>query len=197
MPRQLMRQAHASASIPQPVLASQNVNMYQFVRGLRWGIFTGSPQLPEPIVNCFYQQGGQHAFSLVSLSNTNVCYAVPKGWNIMQGNEPDTMNIVMWQEKDGIVRIRPLSDDDQIAQPLLHNYKTDEITACGTDPQSNQLWVGHKSGKITVYQCISVAPDKFNKNRFVQHSMSFTKMSYNSAFRKVSSKGKFFKSFLS
>lgn len=189
MPRQLLRQGHVESILLPQLSTSQTVNIYPLVRGLRWGIFTGSPQLPEPLVYCFYQQGGHNAFSLVSMSNTNVCYAIPEGWNIMQGSEPDTMNIIMWQQRDGIVRIRPLSDDEHIAQPLLQNNQTDEITACGTDTQSSQLWIGHTSGKITVYQCVSGDSEKYNKNRFVQHSMSFTKMSYNSAFRKVSSKG--------
>lgn len=190
MPRQLMDYPHPTATLePSKIIGRPSQQVYPFVKGLRWGFFTGSPQLPEPKVCYSHQQFTEHFNRLLSLDRTNVCYAVPRGCNVMQGSEPDTMNIISWCASDGIVRIRPLNDDHPAAQPLLHNVGLDEISCCGTDPHSNQLWLGHKSGKLTVYQCFSAVPDRFNKTRFAQHSNSFTKMSYNSAFRKVSSKG--------
>lgn len=99
------------------------------------------------------------------------------------------MIFVMWNESDGIVRVKSFSDEATKSHPLLQSQLIDDISACGTDPQSNQLWFGHKSGRITVYECARQSSSKFNKNRFYQHSTTLSKMSYNSAFRSASSKG--------
>lgn len=104
----------------------------------------------------------------------------------MQGSEPDTMNIIQWQQQDGVIRIKPLRDNEMFEhQPLTYNQHIDEITACGTDVNCNQLWFGHSSGRITVYQCVM----KQVKNR---HSQSFTapfnRHTHNSAFRRLSVK---------
>lgn len=57
------------------------------------------------------------------------------------------------------------------------------------DPQSNQLWLGHTSGRISVYQCSSTSHSKLNKSRLL-NSSTLSRLSFNSAFQKISSKGK-------
>ena len=190
MPKQLLKQPHPFSN---PVPPRANQQIYPFVNGLRWGIYTGSPQMSEPHICYIYQQFEMNFAQIVSLPLTNVCYGAGPGCNIMQGTEPDTMNIISWQEPDGVVRIKPLTIDEHVmAEPLLLNDGLDTISCCGTDAQSNQLWFGHVSGKITVYECSSVWQDKLNKSRYYQHSSSLSKMSYNSAFRKISSKGTYY-----
>lgn len=94
------------------------------------------------------------------------------------------MNLIAWQEVDGIVRIKKFCDELMAWEPLLYNYRIDEITACGTDVQSTQLWFGHASGRITVYQCTeNIIQSKHNINR--QQNSTENKMSYNSAFGKI------------
>lgn len=188
MPRQLIDEPH-----PQSYLSNETspkmVDIYPTIKGLRWGLYTGSPQLPEPRICCFYQQFEILFDTLISLPDTNVLYGVPKGCNVMQGCDADTMNLILWNESDGVVRIKPFCHDTFVPQPLIQDCAIDQISACGTDPQTNQLWFGHKSGRITVYESISPSHSRLNKNRVFHYSSSFTKMSYNSAFRKVSSKG--------
>lgn len=189
MPRQLIKSPHPMITLTKEFFIENKEEIVPNVLGLKWGIYTGSPQMAEPRVCNFYQQFDVIFHNLVAHCNTNVMYGIPRRCNIMQGSEPDTMNLIMWNECDGIVRIKPFCDTLAKPQALLQNQHIDDISACGTDPQSNQLWFGHKSGRITVYESVRQLSSKFNKNRFYQHSTTFSKMSYNSAFRSSSSKG--------
>lgn len=205
MPKQLFAEPHpksirllnaataANKSSLERSVSHSAPEISQLVRGLRWGPFTGSPELAEPKVCYFFQQYSEIYVRLIPLDTTNTCYAVPRGSNVMQGSEPDTMNLVSWSDPDGVVRVRPLSDQVEVAKvrPLMHSSRLDPITCCGSDPHMQQLWFGHRSGRISVYQCFGAEADRFIKNRFLQHSISFTKLSYNSAFRNVSSKGSY------
>lgn len=183
IPKQLFKSPHPSAQ------SIHNTNdcyplVLPNVKGLHWGCYTGSPELPDPRVICVYQQFELNFTSLMSLPNTNCIYAMSLGHNVMQGNEPDTMNIIQWQKKDGVIRIKPLRDSEIYQhQPLTYNHHIDEITSCGTDANCNQLWFGHLSGRITVYQCIMKHTTKRNSQSF-----SFNRQSHNSAFRKLSLK---------
>lgn len=190
MPRTLFKSPHPTAQLNN-IPTEKCRSVLSFVKGLRWGCYTGSPEQLDPRVCCIYQQFDVTFSTLMSLSNTNVIYAFSPGHNVMQGSEQDTMNIIQWKQTDGIVRIKPLRDSEMYEhQPLTYNHHIDEITTCGTDPNCNQLWFGHQSGRITVYQCNSNASQtKYNKNRQYQHfSSTFNKLSYNSAIRKISVK---------
>lgn len=182
MPKQLIKSvAHPSINpvikeldeeISKPVLKN--------VKGLKWGIFTGSPQLPEPKICQIYEKYDPDFNYLVRL-DTNVIYGVSMKCCVMQGTEPDTMNLISWGDPDDIIKIKPICDTKTSSRPLVHISRIDPITACGTNTSSTQLWLGHKSGRITVYSCFSSNPNKYNKNR----SSGFSKMSYNSAVRKI------------
>lgn len=191
MPRQLFAQPHSPAVVPlKNGIPDQLAHISSHVKALRWGAFTGSPQLNSPVLVQQYPANElTNLRSIFSLSRTNVCYALPLGCNVMQGSEPDTMNVVMWTEPDGIVRTRPLSEELlSTSKPVLLMAATpdDPITCCGSDPNSDQLWFGHRSGRVIVHQWISMTAtqQKFNKSRFVQHSSAFNLSSYNSAFRR-------------
>lgn len=193
MPRQLFTEPHPPAVVPlTSSVPDQSTQISSHIKGLRWGIFTGSPQLNNPTIIRQYPPNELMSFRRIfALPRTNVCYALPRGCSVMQGNEPDTMNVVLWNEPDGIVRIRPMSEElvsTSQLQPILAVGPDDPITCCGSDPNSDQLWFGHKSGRVVVHQWIpgvAVQQQKFNKSRFVQHSSSFNFSSYNSAFRKL------------
>lgn len=221
MPRQLFHHPHIAAIVPVPPSDDPTSNnsssatsapsvptdpaaiMPVRVRGLRWGQFTGSPQLAEPIVVKHFHAGPAAAM-LIALPHTNVCYSLPAGSNLMQGPEPDTMNVVAWHEADGIVRVRRLNDADSSgggggssshrrdsdccsdARPLCATSAADPITACGSNAAATQLWFGHRSGRLAVHRYAGTAnrqQQRLNKTRYVQHSAPFTLASYNSAFR--------------
>lgn len=185
MPRQLI------ASVPHPSTAvtTTTINQPQVmstVVGLQWGIYSGSPQLDNPKM-CNAQTIDEHLTRFVSMENTNVIYCIPNNCNLMQGIEHDTMNMISWNEIDDVIRIRPVCDDYVEPKILLHKSRIDPITSCGTNINSNQLWLGHKSGRISVYYCTCSNNNKLNRSRSFQHT-SFSKLSYNSAFRKMSGK---------
>lgn len=192
MPRQLFDQPHAPALVPLRIIASdQSTHISSHVKGLRWGAFTGSPQLTEPVLAQVFPPHDRMTFQRIfAMPRTNVCYALPLGSNVMQGNEADTMNVVIWNDPDGIVRSRPMNEQLlSSAQPsrLWAAPIDDPITCCGSDPNSDQLWFGHRSGRVVVHQWHSgaaVQQQKFNKSRFVQHSSTFNFSSYNSAFQR-------------
>lgn len=182
MPRQLFKAPHPPSKAlhyqtEKPILAT--------VHGLRWGIYLGSPQLPEPTLGNTHKLLG--AEYLLSFNNTNVVYGLPARSGVMQGAEADTFNVISWGYDDRIVRIQPLNK--LIAKPknLLYNSTFDDITACGCDINSNQLWFGHKSGRISIYKCSSTEVNqRIGKSR--QTYVKGLKLSYNSAFRKITSK---------
>lgn len=183
MPKQIFRASHPNA---QSIHTTNECypQVLPNIKGLHWGCYTGSPELPDPRVCCLYQQFEVNFSTLMSLPNTNCIYALSQGHNVMQGTEPDTMNIIQWQKKDGVIRIKPLRDSEIYEhQPLTYNHHIDEITSCGTDANSNQLWFGHLSGRITVYQCIMKQTVKPRSQSF-----SFSRQTHNSAFRKMSQK---------
>lgn len=186
MPRMLFKAAHP---VSQPLTSAEDgvPPVLKHVKGLRWGCFAGSPELGDPRVCCLYQQFDVSISHLMTLPNTNVVYGFSVGHNVMQGCETDTMNIIQWKQSDDIVRIKPLRDTEFYDQkPLTYNHHIDEITSCGTDPNFNQLWFGHVSGRITVYQCINASTQPKYHKHF--HLTSFNKLSHNSALRKISMK---------
>lgn len=183
MPRQLFKAAHPATKPLNYSLIDREVLSH--VKGLRWGVFVGSPQLPRPVLGNIHKLAD--ADYLVNFNSTNVIYGLPKKSCIMQGADEDTFNVVSWGHDDRIVRIQPLNKQHFKPKNLLHNSSFDEITACGSDPNSNQLWFGHKSGRVSVYKCSSIeAQQRSNKNR--QSYVFGMRLSYNSAFRKISTK---------
>lgn len=186
MPKMLFKSPHAVAQ-PLPLPAACDQSVLKHVKGLRWGCYTGSPELGAPRACSIYQQFDMALLHLMALPNTNVIYAFSDGHNVMQGNDADTMNIIQWRQMDGVVRIKPLRDGEAYDKhPLTYNHHIDEITVCGTDPSFNQLWFGHESGRITVYQCNShTSVSKYNKNYL---SSSLNRFSHNSRLKKLSLK---------
>ncbi|KAH8378738.1 hypothetical protein KR009_001013 [Drosophila setifemur] len=185
MPRQLFKAPHPATKALDYSLVDKPI--VSTVRGLRWGVYVGSPQLPPPSwANIHKIPGTEH---LVSFSNTNVVYALPARASVMQGAEPDTYNVISWGYDDRIVRIQPLNKPQAKPKNLLHNGTFDDITACGCDVNSNQLWFGHKSGRVSVYKCGGLdSQQRASVKGRSSYARGFS-LSYNSAFRKMTSKG--------
>ncbi|XP_017059693.1 lysosomal-trafficking regulator [Drosophila ficusphila] len=186
MPRQLFKSPHPATKALDYSLVDKPI--VSTVRGLRWGVYVGSPQLKPPSwANIHKIPGTEH---LVSFSNTNVVYALPGKASVMQGAEPDTYNVISWGYDDRIVRIQPLNKPQAKPKNLLHNGTFDDITACGCDVNSNQLWFGHKSGRVSVYKCTGGldSQQRASAKSRQSYARGFS-LSYNSAFRKMTSKG--------
>lgn len=145
----------------------------------------GSPQLPAPTLGNILKISG--AKYLVSFNNTNAVYGLPMKSCIMQGAEVDTFNVISWDYDDHIVRIQPLNKLYTKPKNILRSQAIDEITACGADSNSNQLWFGHKSGRISIYKCGNTESNSRPvKNR--QNYIRGLRRSYNSAVRKLTTK---------
>lgn len=133
MPRQLLTTPHPSSSSIKSSSHPANKLSNLAVKGLRWGSFTGSPELGEPKMVHFYEQYDLEFSSLVALVDTNVLYGLPERSNIMQGNESDTINLIAWNDMtDGIIGIRPLCDENTTTKPLLRECISDRVSCCGT-----------------------------------------------------------------
>ncbi|XP_037934809.1 lysosomal-trafficking regulator isoform X2 [Teleopsis dalmanni] len=183
MPRQLFKSPHSISKTLNYSLGEKQ--LLPSVRGLRWGVYLGSPQLPKPTLGNIHKLSG--AEYLVPFNNTNVVYGFPTKSCVMQGAELDTFNVISWGCEDRIVRIQPLNKMQAKPKNLLYNNAFDNITACGTDPNSNQLWFGHKSGRISVYKCSNIEQQsRSGKSR--QSYVQGLRLSYNSAFRKITTK---------
>ncbi|KAH8398321.1 hypothetical protein KR215_005837, partial [Drosophila sulfurigaster] len=185
MPRQLFKSPHPSTkALDYSLVDTPIVNQ---VKGLRWGVYVGSPQLKPPSWANIHKLPGTE--NLFSFSNTNVVYALPTRAGVMQGAEPDTYNVISWGYDDRIVRIQPLNKPQAKPKNLLHNGSFDDITACGCDVNCNQLWFGHKSGRISVYKCASsMDAQQRTSTKSRQSYVRGLRLSYNSAFRKMTSK---------
>ncbi|XP_030373390.1 uncharacterized protein LOC115623261 [Scaptodrosophila lebanonensis] len=186
MPRQLFKSPHSATKAMDYSLVDKPI--VSTVKGLRWGVYVGSPQLKaQPSLADIRKIPGTER--LVSFSNTNVVYALPARAFVMQGAEPDTYNVVSWGYDDRLVRIQPLNKPQAKPKNLLHNGNFDDITACGCDVNCNQLWLGHKSGRISVYKCSSgVEAQQRGNGTKSRQSYVRLRLSYNSAFRKMTTK---------
>lgn len=183
MPRQLFRNSHPASKLLNYNPSEKEIMLS--ARGLRWGVYVGSPQLPKPRLGSIYKLTG--AENIFTLSNTNVVYGLPSKSCIMQGAGADTFNVVFWGHEDRTIRIQPLNKTIGKPKNLLRNNQFDDITTCGADPNSNQLWCGHRSGRISVYKCSSMdASLRSGKSR--QSYVHSLRLSYNSAFRKITTK---------
>lgn len=151
------------------------------MRGLKWGKYAGSPDLPQPVrVLLMRSSGGgidggewpvqgSSRRRLVGLDTTNTVYVVPAHASYMQGLEVDTINCVTWRNVDQVVRVQRMvtggggdqaQSQSQSLPPqkgslFVANAHLDEITCCGTHVSSNQLWLGYASGRIVVYQVVA------------------------------------------
>lgn len=150
MPKQIFTSPHKKSSS-----SSEKAGEIHFVlrgvKGLKWGIFTGSPQLPKPRklnaknpIPC-----KQHNPRLVFVRQSNMFFVIPNKSYLMRGRLKNSFDLVLWRENDNVVRTKSLNE---LKTRKLFNAPTcDPITACGSDINYSNLWFGHRSGNISVY----------------------------------------------
>lgn len=190
MPRQLFKSPHPSSKVFSSDFDGKNEHnlpVLSTVRGLRWGSFTGSPQLSSPVLKSSHKY--PELSGLIAFPNTNDIYGLSDKCHIMQASEPDIYNIVSWNNNDGIVKFQSalsMQSEKIKTGNLMHDNSFDPISCCGTSLNSSTVWIGHKSGMIKVYKCFEDDSHKISKSR---HSFNL-KMSYNSAIRKITSSTK-------
>lgn len=151
MPKQIFNSPHKKSVIAeknqdyvtQPVLSK--------VKGLRFGIFTGSPHLPKPKkltakspILC-----KQKNSKLIIVCDMNMFFVIPSSSCLMQGASPNSYDLVLWKESDGIVRTKSLGE--KRSRKIFRAPSCDPITTCGTDINYCNIWFGHASGNISVY----------------------------------------------
>lgn len=155
MPKQIFTSAHKksfSSSDNNP----ESRHILKGVRGLRWGIFTGSPQLQKPrkidSLKCHSKIS-----KLILIEEANMFYGLPEKCHLMRASKSENNDLVLWSEGDGIIRVKLLKDAksskdlNEKTRKLFHIPSNDPVTACGSHVKHSNLWFGHESGNISVY----------------------------------------------
>lgn len=116
-----------SASFKGPVYEDEFSHVLRNVRGLRWGIYTGSPQLATPKLVDFHQKINTKIDHLVSITDSNLFHGLPNKCALMQRTR-DTLNLVLWGLSDNLVRIKSLNDENRSAVCLFHVSPVDPVS---------------------------------------------------------------------
>lgn len=162
VPKQMFMSPHKRSSINndktnevRPVLRN--------IRGLKWGIYTGSPQLPRPKmlklkkpIPCKHKNN-----KLILAEEFNTFLVVPNNCSIIQGSMPDSIDLLLWKERDRVVRKKPL-DERTKSKHLFSLPSCDPVTCCLTNMNYPHIWFGHLSGNISVYTRFD-EPGEFRK----------------------------------
>ena len=146
MPKQLFDSSHLTFEVAE---SHPKIPVLDTVVGLKWGHYAGSPDLGEPMIAQMLSQKVD-TFSLVHLQNEDQIFCVPSDCNVLKGER-----LIFWSEIDDICRIKPYFEDlipETDEEKLSYPSKLDPITCCGTHLQIDDIWFGHKSGKLTIFR---------------------------------------------
>nr|XP_019543989.2 uncharacterized protein LOC109414613 [Aedes albopictus]XP_029723549.1 uncharacterized protein LOC109414613 [Aedes albopictus] len=148
MPRQLFDSPH-----PQSIVAPLWANppeVIDTVSGLKWGLYSGSPVLPSPkIVDI---RATLNNLATLTHMEGNRVVGLPSRMNIFRGQHTKAQYLMHWGHLDDVVRFRSIQESDTRSSELVYNTNMDPITACGSDPNCPDVWFGHRSGRIAVFQ---------------------------------------------
>ncbi|KAL7034576.1 hypothetical protein ACKWTF_008011 [Chironomus riparius] len=153
VPKQIFMSPHKKSIINNDRI-NDNRPVLRNIKGLKWGNYTGSPILPKPRmiklkspVKCNHKN-----MKLVLAESFNTFFVVPDNCSIIQGLTPDSFELLMWKEKDGIVRKKPFDDKKKSKSTHLFSLPScDPVTCCLTHNFYPHIWFGHLSGNISVY----------------------------------------------
>ncbi|GFG30500.1 hypothetical protein Cfor_08123, partial [Coptotermes formosanus] len=161
-PRQLFRSAHPMVvqSLASRTLSSSVREVVPGVKGLLWGSYVGSLADPDPVVVWKHQHRTPVA-SLVPLLTNDVFglapqtsillkYSKEKGLSMVNATSVLGAALVTWGHADGVVRVK--LKKEQPPWPVVKSPCLDPICACASVPDCSQLWMGHWSGKLVVYE---------------------------------------------
>lgn len=177
MPRQLFENPHPQPNLVVP-LGANPPEVVDSVCGLKWGLYSGSPVLPSPKIVDIKTVVGNLA-SLVLLEGNRIV-GIPARTNIFRGPVNKGQYFIDWGKVDNVVRFRSIHDSDVRSCELVYNTNVDPITACGSDPNCSDIWFGHRSGRIAVFQQKQVRKVSFF-NHNIQPTVTRTR---SSSFRK-------------
>ncbi|XP_069691772.1 lysosomal-trafficking regulator isoform X2 [Periplaneta americana] len=161
-PRQLFRSAHPMVvqSLASRTPSSSVREVVPGVKGLLWGSYVGSPADSEPVVVWKHQHRTPVA-SLVPLLTNDVFglaphtsillrYSKEKGLSMVNATSVLGAALVTWGHADGVVRVK--LKKEQPPWPVVKSPGLDPICTCASVPDCSQLWMGHWSGKLVVYE---------------------------------------------
>lgn len=154
MPKQIFSSPHKKANIYNEKLTAGK-SVLSTVKGLRWGLITGSPQLTKPKRIFALKCDDVKLARLVTDTENNIFYGMPAKSHLMAGNQRNNIDSVLWGESDGIIRVKLVKENNaENAKRLFHVPSADPVTSCASHLNYSILWFGHRSGNINVYQRI-------------------------------------------
>ncbi|XP_068085277.1 lysosomal-trafficking regulator [Anabrus simplex] len=161
-PRQLFRSAHPMVvqSLSSRTALQSVREVIPTVKGLRWGSYVGSPADSDPVVVWKHQHRNPVAtlvplltndvFGLAPQTSLLLCYSKEKGLSMVNTTSVLGAALVTWGHSDSIVRVK--LKKEQPPWPIIRSSGLDPICICASMPDCNQLWIGHLSGKLVVYE---------------------------------------------
>lgn len=162
MPKQIFTSPHKKPTIMSDS-ASGSWPVLRTVKGLRWGAFTGSPQLSKPKKISSMKKFEGRICKLVLIRDKNFFYGLPDKCHLMRATKQQNQDLVLWNESDGVVRVKSLREKNSRTRKLFHIPTNDPITACGCHVKYSSLWFGHESGNISVYVRTEEQPVVYQK----------------------------------
>uniref|UniRef100_A0A182Q0B6 Lysosomal-trafficking regulator n=1 Tax=Anopheles farauti TaxID=69004 RepID=A0A182Q0B6_9DIPT len=207
MPRRLFDTAHPPPAM-NPLVANPP-KVLESVIGLRWGLYCGSPILPNPKLVDVWEKAPKESLtgrdvtergvlspaSLITLDGDKV-FVMPENMNVFCAAATSHGSVIAttkkhftisWGETDDRLRIRALQETAERPRELFYgsnNFTCDPITACGTDPNCTSIFFGHRSGRIAVFQQRSRRRRVSFFNQHMQPSVTMMSRSRSSSFRR-------------
>ncbi|XP_053670870.1 lysosomal-trafficking regulator [Anopheles nili] len=203
MPRRLFDTAHPPPAT-NPLIANPP-KVLESVVGLRWGLYCGSPMLPnpklvdtwnnpwkEPAEGAMVERGILPATTLIPTLEGDKVFVLPEKMNVFCSatNEVNGSTkkhyAINWGETDDRLRIRLLQENGPSERPreLFYSFASDPITTCGTDPNCSSIFFGHRSGRIVVFQQRSRRRRVSFFNQNMQPTITMMSRSRSSSFRR-------------
>lgn len=163
MPKQIFTSPHKKSSLAKGI-SSDSRQVLKTVEGLRWGLYTGSPQLAKPrkvdTLRC-----SSRVSHMVLINESNMFYGLPDRCHLMQASRKNSHDLVLWGESDGIVRVKSLKHNNEPTRKLFHIPSNDPVTTCGANIKNTNLWFGHLSGNISVFVRTDEKPSIVRKEK--------------------------------
>ncbi|KAK3604703.1 hypothetical protein CHS0354_008265 [Potamilus streckersoni] len=153
-PKQLFRVPHPTRLIITETDTRQR-GQWRHVKGLKWGCYLGSLDMPDP--ECVWEeQYSSEVASLVPIK-TGFVYGISAKSCVLAVYSQDKsaqkdiawQAIMTWGHPDNIIRI--INGKDKPAINFLHHSQFEELTCCLSVPDCRYLFTGGTSGVITMY----------------------------------------------
>ncbi|XP_025074143.1 lysosomal-trafficking regulator [Pogonomyrmex barbatus] len=158
-PAQLFRAPHPLIqNLGNIAMSSQTPQVIEGINGIKWGNYVGAPG--NESILCWKLKHKTPLASLVPLATGDVFglpnyttlllgYTKEKGSSMLNGMSVLGAALASWNSTDGIARLK--FKKEQPPRPLIKSSGLDPITTLASTPDCGQLWIGHLSGRITVY----------------------------------------------